>query len=627
MEMELKLRNLREIFFAPSRLRKKFLRTFFIVGVIPLLLIGAVSIYLINLVHRIDTSALERTVAEQTALEVRNGISDAVTSIDAETTGDATTRLSLEQQYTILASLLANTPHFRDLAFVCTHPEQCTPGFQTARLVRGRATNATLDLDYRDSSFFTAVQAGRSFVGPVNLNNTPPTIQIGVPFSTSNGDVISALVGTFELDALFLAVAEKQLGETGYAYLIDQTGTIIAHSDTSLIGTNIDLLFRTDPLSADLFVSENDQSLIYHSLSGERVSGLASMIPDLAWSVIVEWPRSETQQVVITMMWYVLQFAIGSLLLVFIIGSAFSFSLVRPINVLKQGTREIGQGNFAYRFMLHTKDELEELGERLNSMAVDLKSLEELNELKLRTDLLAESLKKEQEFSKLKDQFVRTVSHQFNTPLSIIHWTLEMITDPNVDPSAVKQGLSTIDESRRDILAMVNNLLTLSEIGFRYEKSKTRPLDMKKIMSDSVSKLHEEITHKSLTIQFIEHGENFLVDANEFALSKAIEHLLLNAIVYSDTNAKIEVTITAQEHEFIFSVHDYGIGIPEGEQKSIFQQFFRASNAVAKKNVSTGLGLFISKVIIEGHRGKIWFDSKEGEGSTFSFSLPREAKE
>ncbi|MFN7088259.1 MAG: sensor histidine kinase, partial [Candidatus Paceibacteria bacterium] len=73
----------------------------------------------------------------------------------------------------------------------------------------------------------------------------------------------------------------------------------------------------------------------------------------------------------------------------------------------------------------------------------------------------------------------------------------------------------------------------------------------------------------------------------------------------------------------IFSIEDEGIGIPETDQKSIFQQFFRAKNAISKKNVGTGLGLFIVKSIIEGHGGTISFISQENKGSTFTFTLPR----
>lgn len=623
--MKLNFPVFRELFFTPSRLRRKFLRAFLIVGLVPLLTMGAVGVYLLNLIHRLDTTELAKFLANQTALEVKQIMESAVDAIAVEVTSDEAVPLTREQEEVILRSLLTRNPRLYDLAFVCTNAAFCAPGEETSRLDRRSASTTTRAVNVSDTAFFGEVAQGKTFVGLVRPNPERPSVKIGAPVLSRNKKVVAALSGTLELDDIASVVALKRLGETGYAYLLNPGGSIIAHPDLALIGTSIDTLTRGNSAAGKLFTEESDHTAVYRNFRGETVLGVSRLISNLGWTVVVEWPRAERERAVNEMIAHVIRFSLLALLLTFIIGGILTANLIRPLNTIKEGAREIGRGNFAYHFTLKTRDELEELGNRLNAMAADLKGLQELRDLQLRTELLAESLRKEQELSKLKDQFVRTVSHQFNTPLSIIHWTLEMIGDPKANPQTVREGLLTINQSRKDILGMVDNLLTLSEIGFRYEKANFKPLNLRTLVNETISKLHEDVTEKNLTIQFKEETSDLGLEGNEFALRKAIENIIKNAVIYSHRGGKIELTLGGAAEEVQLTVRDYGIGIPDDEQKSVFGEFFRASNAVLKKNVGTGLGLFIAKTIITGHGGAISFTSKENIGSTFAVILPRKS--
>ena len=95
-----------------------------------------------------------------------------------------------------------------------------------------------------------------------------------------------------------------------------------------------------------------------------------------------------------------------------------------------------------------------------------------------------------------------------------------------------------------------------------------------------------------------------------------------NAIKYTPEGGKIEISIARDEKEIKFQIKDSGIGIPENQKDKVFGKFFRAQNAIEKEATSSGFGLFISKKIIEAHKGRIWFDSKENKGSVFCFTLP-----
>jgi signal transduction histidine kinase len=105
-------------------------------------------------------------------------------------------------------------------------------------------------------------------------------------------------------------------------------------------------------------------------------------------------------------------------------------------------------------------------------------------------------------------------------------------------------------------------------------------------------------------------------------ISLVIENLLDNAIRYNLVGGTITISLDLKNDEIEFSIEDSGIGIPESEKSNIFQKFFRASNALKKETEGSGLGLFVAKNIVEAHGGKIWFESEEGKGTTFHFTIP-----
>lgn len=176
---------------------------------------------------------------------------------------------------------------------------------------------------------------------------------------------------------------------------------------------------------------------------------------------------------------------------------------------------------------------------------------------------------------------------------------------------------------RRDILAITNDLLTLSEIGFRYQKTKSEIADLREITSRIVEKYKPQLLAKKINIRIESKTENTKADIGVWAIEKVIENFLDNAISYSHDKGNIEIEFSGDNKQLTFKITDYGIGIPKTEQPQIFKEFFRAKNVTAKKNVGTGLGLFIAKNFIDGHNGTIGFTSEENKGSTFYFNIPR----
>ena len=613
-------------FLGPSRLRRKFVRTFLLSGLIPLVLMGIASVYLVNLTHSVDVADLEHTLARQVAQEIKGSLDTIKTSLTLSVTFDEFAPISFADQHAALADFIRGTDAVQEVSFICTTPALCSEGTQTARLIKdseGDLAEGSLE-NQADAPAFQTAKGGGTYTSGVIFTEQGPRILIATPVVNQKGQIIAVLSGTINLGYLGSIVQKAVLGETGYVFVVDGTGQIIAHPDRTRTGEIVSTLPPTEPfvIAEGVPPKRFARVSVYDNLDGKAVSGVTTSIPELGWRIAAEWPQTETQALIRIILIQIGVFALVALLVLISIASYVELRLIQPIAKLRQGTSIIGGGNFEYRVDIKTGDEIEDLGKNLNKMAENLKGLDEIKELRLRTDLLSESLKREQDLSKLKDQFITTVSHQFNTPLSVINWTLESFDDPKLTKAKIKDNTSVIGKSARDIANIVSDLITLSDIGFRYQKAKVKMVDLRDLVQKSIDRFKDEANLKKIALSYVPGEETQKIEANEFTLAKAMDNLIDNALSYTNESGTVLVELKTDGTNAVLTVKDTGIGIPQEDQSSIFQQFFRAKNAVQKKNVGTGLGLFIVKTIIEGHGGKVWFESSEGKGSTFSASIP-----
>lgn len=233
------------------------------------------------------------------------------------------------------------------------------------------------------------------------------------------------------------------------------------------------------------------------------------------------------------------------------------------------------------------------------------------------------------EISRMKSEFVSIVSHQLRTPLSAIKWFLEtLIENKRQDPMSDRQKdyLQQAYQSNERMILLINDLLSVSrlESGKMAEKD-MNPIQVVDTFNSVVEELQAFARANNVEIQ-VNLDKNTLpaVRTDENHIRQVIQNITSNAIKYTRGKQTVTINGTIEGDKVIFSVTDQGIGINEEDKKRLFDPFFRADNALATQAEGSGLGLYICKLLLEFNNGAIWFESQEGVGSTFYFSLPIE---
>ncbi|MHC3437963.1 PAS domain S-box protein [Natrialbaceae archaeon A-gly3] len=216
-------------------------------------------------------------------------------------------------------------------------------------------------------------------------------------------------------------------------------------------------------------------------------------------------------------------------------------------------------------------------------------------------------------------QFAYVVSHDLQEPLRMVSSYLDLLEDEygdELDEEAEEYIDFAVDGARR-MSTMIDDLLRFSRVETRGKEPE--PVDAEVSLEDALQDLRMRIEETDATV---EYGDLPMVLADGNQLSQVFQNLVSNAIQYSgEDGPQIRISTEDGGDEYVFDVEDDGIGIPEDEQEMIFEVFTRGRQA--DRDSGTGIGLAICRRIVERHGGEIWVDSEIGEGSTFSFTLPK----
>jgi signal transduction histidine kinase len=228
-----------------------------------------------------------------------------------------------------------------------------------------------------------------------------------------------------------------------------------------------------------------------------------------------------------------------------------------------------------------------------------------------------------EEASRHKSQFLANMSHELRTPLNAILGYTELILD-NIygdTPAKMRDVLDRVQKNGKHLLGLINDVLDLSKIEAGQLTLTLTDYSLKDVVHSVFSAVEPLAAEKKLAFK-VEVEPNLPAGhGDERRLTQVLLNLVGNAIKFTDTG-EVAIAASAQNGSFTVAVRDTGPGIAEADRARIFEEFQQADSSVTRKKGGTGLGLPISRRIIEMHGGKLWVESDPGRGSTFSFTLP-----
>jgi PAS domain S-box-containing protein len=247
--------------------------------------------------------------------------------------------------------------------------------------------------------------------------------------------------------------------------------------------------------------------------------------------------------------------------------------------------------------------------------------IQDISERKRAEAEMERALAHEKELSELKSRFVAMVSHEFRTPLGIIMSSAEIL-DAYLDrlpPEERRANLKDIFQSSKHMASMMEEVLLLGRVEAGKMTCRPVPMDLVSFCEKLVDEIGSATTNRC-SIQLSAPRDLPEAQADESLLRHIFNNLLNNAVKYSPNGSAVQFTLEAHGPLAVFTVRDRGIGIPEADQRQLFQAFHRGRNV--GETPGTGLGMVIVKHCVQLHQGKIAFQSREAQGTTFAVGLP-----
>lgn len=298
---------------------------------------------------------------------------------------------------------------------------------------------------------------------------------------------------------------------------------------------------------------------------------------------------------------------------------------LREVEIMGQYAPDIAVNNDLMRSLLKTDNPTKELkifaDQKESYFHLDILNVTN-NEKVIGQVIVLRNITPFHELNEAKTNFIATISHELKTPIASIKMSAQLLTDDRVGSVNKEQEelVKSISDDANRLLKITSELLNISQVETGHIQLKIEPVLPDIIIDNATNTVSALAQQKNIAIRIQKHtnGHKIMTDPEKTAW--VLTNFLTNAVKYSPEDAEIELTTHIRDNNVEFSVADHGRGIEEKYLSRIFDRYFKVPGTPEK--VGTGLGLSISREFIEAQGGKIWVDSKLGEGSTFGFSLP-----
>jgi signal transduction histidine kinase len=303
----------------------------------------------------------------------------------------------------------------------------------------------------------------------------------------------------------------------------------------------------------------------------------------------------------------------GLLLAVLAFAGYLDRAVARPIRRAADVAARLAKGDLSARVQERSPDEVGRLEHSFNTMAASLE--QNRHDLEEQNRLLRES-------EQLKSELVSIVSHELRTPLASVIGFSDVMLRQNVTDADRQRYLEIIRTEASRLAELLNDLLDLQRIEEAQLGLAFQDVDIVELIRSQLALYAAQSAVHQLAGRFRDEEIHVLGDHDR--LAQVLGNLLSNAIKYSPDGGVIEVTAEVRDERAVISIRDDGIGIPVDQQRQVFSKFFRGEAGRQLGIAGTGLGLALSRQIVEAHGGTIGFESREGVGSRFWIELPVE---
>ena len=498
------------------------------------------------------------------------------------------------------------------------------------------------DFDTRKGVWYKdAVKAGDATWSSVYLSLLEPTLLMSAllpVYNPQTREVQGVLNTALRLDEIGNFLNRLKVGKSGQTFLIDSDGTLLAtstlekpflvvkddrqlfaaiKSQNSLTQATAKYLNKTYTNLKDIKQGKELEFTWNHDRYFVKVLPFQKG-KTVNWLILVVVPESDFMEQINANTRTTIILCSLALLGATLIGLLTAQWIVKPILQLNIAAKKIAQGDWEQKVNLKREDELGQLAKSFNSMAKQLK--ESFTILEAKNEEL-------QHLDQLKDEFLANTSHELRTPLNGIIGIAESLIDGATGDLSLQtnSNLAMIAASGRRLSSLVGDILDFSKLRHQNIELELRPLDIRAIV-DAVCILSQHlITHKNLHIINRISVDFPLAEADENRLQQIFYNLIGNAIKFTPEGiVEISAIILTKgnKSQIAITISDTGIGIPTNKLDRIFESFEQGEGSTAREYGGTGLGLTITKQLIELHRGEITVESEVGIGSRFTFTLP-----
>jgi len=334
----------------------------------------------------------------------------------------------------------------------------------------------------------------------------------------------------------------------------------------------------------------------------------------LDWLVVVAVPENDFMEQINANTRHTIMLSIIALIVAIFIALLTANWIIRPILQINSAAKKLTEGQWEQTLPIKRSDELGQLGRSFNQMAKQIQT--SIKTLEVKNQEL-------QELDKIKDEFLANTSHELRTPLNgIIGIAESLIYGATGKLSAqTNANLAMVVSSGKRLANLVNDILDFAKLRHQNLELQLKPIGLRE-MVDIVLPLSQPLVANK-PIQLVNTIAKDLppAQADENRLQQILHNLIGNAIKFTE-DGTVEIAAKEVNSQLEITVTDTGIGIPSDKLESIFKSFEQAEGSTAREYGGTGLGLAVTKQLVQLHGGKIWVQSQIGEGSKFIFTLP-----